>query len=668
MTTGTKKLDLKKLIVPIAAVAVVAVIILIIVLATSGGESYRLIKVNSFQGGVTLEREEKGNVSVFNGLQLISADTVAVGEGAFLELLADSDKHIAAEENTGFRLYSSGDEKSGNINIELLYGKALFAIEKKLSEGSFFQVSSPNATLSVRGTIFSVDYNAEEKKTVAEVTEGKVAVNYDGGEETLEPGDKITVIGTGSDIQAIVERAEGEASGTSQLLTFTITYPQTVAYTEDERKYSVAISEYVAEKVHITDMYCSDSTTGQNALLGLNYSLRETMNSHSDEIGSFFDANKNAAITEGKDAAKDVTEWVSNKLTVGGRTLIINKAVMNISVASDSLKREYFTSETHETTGRGGIKYYHADGVVIKFYGSIEGEKVVVTTAVPSSPTAPVTTTTGSEDNTTTTPVSTEAPASEAVSSDNNTPVTQAPAAPVETKKTTKKDTSSSSSYPALKTFNSDHVDCDAMMSTYVSYEVNSGTDGFNLMSIVLEDGGGLSDCMDDADWSGSYSNLASVAINGSIKNYESGKTKIKTGEGLSFMKSLMQKLTDTYLSRESEVQARYLKKYMKEKLKGIQEDDCLYSHSDMYGNGENIYDDVTSWFPKSIKVDTGDTTYKITFKKVGLHAQLTCDPYSAENNPDSPLIFKNSSTGEKVMITNVDYYFDYFVNIDEVN
>jgi len=65
-------------------------------------EVFRLIQVNGFEGAITVEREEK--TDVFEGMQLISEDSVEVGEASLLELLADSDKHIVAEENTAFKL------------------------------------------------------------------------------------------------------------------------------------------------------------------------------------------------------------------------------------------------------------------------------------------------------------------------------------------------------------------------------------------------------------------------------------------------------------------------------------------------------------------------------------------------------------------------------------
>ncbi len=170
-------------------------------------EVYRLIKVNSFEGAVTVEREEK--MEVFEGLQLISEDSVEVGDDSLLELLADSDKHIVAEENTAFKLHSTGTETGGNITVDLLYGKALFTIDNKLPDGSTFEVNTPNASLSVRGTVFSAEYDSEKKETVVEVIEGIVLVAYNGGEELIEKGRTIIIKEVDGEIQ--IETDIGEA-------------------------------------------------------------------------------------------------------------------------------------------------------------------------------------------------------------------------------------------------------------------------------------------------------------------------------------------------------------------------------------------------------------------------------------------------------------------------
>ena len=167
-------------------------------------EVYRVVKINHFEGEVTVLRDEKMNA--FEGLQLISEDTVETGESSKAELLADSDKHILAEENTKFVLKATGTEKSGNITINLLYGTSLIEIENKLSEESYFEVTTPNATLSVRGTTFEVNYDEETETTSVEVIEGVVAVTSEDKTEELTAGK--TAVVTADEI-VIEEKPKG---------------------------------------------------------------------------------------------------------------------------------------------------------------------------------------------------------------------------------------------------------------------------------------------------------------------------------------------------------------------------------------------------------------------------------------------------------------------------
>lgn len=193
----------------------------------SAAETYRLVKVNGFEGEVSVQREEK--LSAFEGLQLVSEDSVEVGNASFLELLADSDKHIAAEENTGFVIHSEGTEENGSIRIDLLYGKSLFTIDNKLPDNSTFDVKTPNATLSVRGTSFSVAYDPEEKTTSVEVFSGKVSVSYDDKELYLEKGATAT-IRTKDDITEIISNSPSyNSSTTTSATTTTATAEETTA-------------------------------------------------------------------------------------------------------------------------------------------------------------------------------------------------------------------------------------------------------------------------------------------------------------------------------------------------------------------------------------------------------------------------------------------------------
>lgn len=194
----------KSKVIKICIGVVIAVIVLaVIILLATSKERYRLIKVKDYSGSVTVDREDKNGKSkleIFEGMRLVSRDVVTVETGAFLELLADDDKHIGAEGDTGFVLYADGNEKAGTLRIELLYGKALFTIDKKLNDKSSFEVETPNATLSVRGTRFSVAYDQTKNETVIEVFDGIVWVDYADGSSELQAGQSIIISDNGQQI------------------------------------------------------------------------------------------------------------------------------------------------------------------------------------------------------------------------------------------------------------------------------------------------------------------------------------------------------------------------------------------------------------------------------------------------------------------------------------
>lgn len=202
MKRNNRKKMSKVLIICIVAVIAFIVIAGIILFATLKG-GYRLIKVNDYSGLVTVDREDsegKSKLEIFKGMKLVSDDVVTVETDAFLELLADDDKHICAEGDTGFVLYADGNKKAGALRIELLYGKALFTIDKKLNDKSSFDVKTPNATLSVRGTRFSVAYDPIRHETIIEVFDGIVWVEYANGASELSAGQSIMIDDTGEQI------------------------------------------------------------------------------------------------------------------------------------------------------------------------------------------------------------------------------------------------------------------------------------------------------------------------------------------------------------------------------------------------------------------------------------------------------------------------------------
>ncbi|MGN0347775.1 MAG: DUF6273 domain-containing protein [Lachnospiraceae bacterium] len=178
-------------------------IILALIFSQKKDDVYRLIKIESFTGGVFVERAStEEQVEVFEGQRLISKDEVTTEDASMVTLLVDNDKHIAAEENTQFSIRARGDEEDGKVSIQLEYGNALFEIENRLPDEQIFEVETPNAICSVRGTTFRVIYDSQTNITSVIVTDGVVSVEDKQREETIEvnAGESITVSDDGISI------------------------------------------------------------------------------------------------------------------------------------------------------------------------------------------------------------------------------------------------------------------------------------------------------------------------------------------------------------------------------------------------------------------------------------------------------------------------------------
>lgn len=179
----------KKILIPVSIVVVLIAIVLVVVMMNRG---HRVIKVESVEGEVELDRGSAVK-EVFKDMNLRSEDMVTTGEDGLLELRADEDKYIVAIENTCFEIVSKGNAKEGRLKIKLKYGTSLIEIENKLPEGASFEVETPNAALSVRGTTFEVTYIPETNTTILKVTDGLVEAETD-TESQMVPAGSTAVI------------------------------------------------------------------------------------------------------------------------------------------------------------------------------------------------------------------------------------------------------------------------------------------------------------------------------------------------------------------------------------------------------------------------------------------------------------------------------------------
>lgn len=192
------------LITGVSLLAVIAIAVIVFFVAFND-KSYRIIKLEDYSGSVEVLR--KNNlIELFNGLQLVSGDSSAIGDDSLMLLLIDSDKHMMVSENTKFNVRATGTEENGKVVIDITDGRASFAIDNKLGEDSVFEVHTPNATTSIRGTVFNVSYDPSNDQTVVAVNEGVVDVESVSGERVtlteeetaFVTGDSVTI--TKSDI------------------------------------------------------------------------------------------------------------------------------------------------------------------------------------------------------------------------------------------------------------------------------------------------------------------------------------------------------------------------------------------------------------------------------------------------------------------------------------
>lgn len=192
---------------------VILVLTLAILLMACGKEKYRMVKVETYDGDVELLRE--GEAELFEGINLIPNDGVTTGDESDALLLVDEDKHLYAGANTKFTVNATGTEDKGRVTVDLEYGQALITIDNKLSDNSTFEVSTPNATLSVRGTTFEVVYDNETGETILTVYEGKVWISNGKEEDVIEAGSS-AVVTNDSFEKALSEATMKEKTATVQ--------------------------------------------------------------------------------------------------------------------------------------------------------------------------------------------------------------------------------------------------------------------------------------------------------------------------------------------------------------------------------------------------------------------------------------------------------------------
>ncbi|MCM1193114.1 MAG: FecR domain-containing protein [Butyrivibrio sp.] len=188
-----------------AAVFVAAVVTVIAVFAGKTGESYRSIKIVEMSGEVTIGREGIGELDAAVNMNLVSGDSVHTGKDAYVVLMLDTDKYVMLGEAGSMEVVAEGDEARGRTSILLEQGSVLSEIQNPLGQGSSYDVVTPNATMSVRGTVFEIDRAADGLVSLL-VYDGAVALGMDGQEPALYNAGEYMQFEEGNPPKVIVDR------------------------------------------------------------------------------------------------------------------------------------------------------------------------------------------------------------------------------------------------------------------------------------------------------------------------------------------------------------------------------------------------------------------------------------------------------------------------------
>lgn len=175
-----------KIVIPLIVVVVMGIVAALFFFNKE--EGYRSIQVYQVNGDVTLKRENVGLMEAYENLNLISGDALETFLESFLRLKLDEDKYVLVEQESQIEIYATGDEKSSRTDVHLEKGAVTVEVENKLNDDSSFEVTTPNAVMAIRGTVFRISADVDENgEPITRITifEGAVTVQKKAEDGTL---------------------------------------------------------------------------------------------------------------------------------------------------------------------------------------------------------------------------------------------------------------------------------------------------------------------------------------------------------------------------------------------------------------------------------------------------------------------------------------------------
>lgn len=150
-----------------------------LLIAVAGGQTPETIvltlgaaKVAESKGEVTLHSPRGEPIESKSGVLLEPETVIETAKGSLLLELSDGSQVLVKSKT---RVVLKSPEAGPRYYLELVFGKVLTKIQKRLSNAPSFRMGTPTAVITVRGTRFEVEVN-KDKRTFVEVFEGIVEV------------------------------------------------------------------------------------------------------------------------------------------------------------------------------------------------------------------------------------------------------------------------------------------------------------------------------------------------------------------------------------------------------------------------------------------------------------------------------------------------------------
>ena len=133
--------------------------------------------VGQVKGEVTLRSPQGSPLTAQRGLVLGPESIIETAKGSILLDLED-DSQVLVKPHSHIVLKAPNQDKG--FSLELLIGKIIAKVHKRLGDTRSFRMGTPTAAITVRGTHFSVEVT-KKNRTIVEVFEGLVQAEGLGG-------------------------------------------------------------------------------------------------------------------------------------------------------------------------------------------------------------------------------------------------------------------------------------------------------------------------------------------------------------------------------------------------------------------------------------------------------------------------------------------------------